>query len=489
MFGITHAPDFDHDGLHWYNTKAPIALADLRGRLVILDFWTFCCVNCLHTLPTLRLVEESFPEEVAVIGVHSPKFLHECGDDALAAALQRYDIRHPVVHDPATILWDQYGVKAWPSLVFISPDGMVIGQMTGEPDPHMLLNGIASMLVQFRHDGQLCPTPLGHPPAGPAPSPGERLRFPGKIKPCPSRDGCKLWAIADTGHHQVVLCDDAGAELGRWGGPEPGFADGLAAARFNGPEGLVCDLAAIYVADTRNHAIRRIDRTSGQVSTLAGTGHRGQTLPDQRSPPSTALASPWDLELSRDSLYFANAGSHQIGRLDLAEDSLHLVAGGGGENRVDGDGAEAQLAQPSGLALGPDGDCLYFTDSESSSIRRLALGDARTVSTISGGGLFDYGSNDGPCARAGFQHPLGLTLGGPGLAVADSYNSSVRLIDLERAEVTSFHPQCADSPCLPWNEPAGIAADGPHRLLLSDTNNHRIVEIRLDRGTARTWMK
>lgn len=488
MFGITHAPDFDQAGLVWFNVAAPLSLTDLRGRLVILDFWTFCCVNCLHTLPTLRRIEENHPAEVVVIGIHSPKFAHECGTEALASAILRYDIRHPVIQDPHTALWDEYCIRAWPSLVFISPDGMVIGQMAGEPDPDLLMHGIAAMLERFWDAGTLTPQPLPRA-CLPTPQTAGTLRFPGKIKGCPTIDGGKLWAIADSGHHQIVLVDDGGTEVKRWGTGQPGFADGGVEACFNGPEGLACDGTAIYVADTRNHAVRRIDRISDEVTTLAGVGLRGGILPPGPSAAGqAALASPWDLEVHGGHLYFANAGSHQIGRLDLAAGLIEVLAGGGGEDIVDGPGTDAQLAQPSGLALCPLGTGLYFTDAETSSVRRLSLNGDHRVSTVVGTGLFAYGSDDGPCDRASLQHPLGLTAEGGRLVIADSYNSAVRVVDLAQGSVSSLTPACADPLCRPWSEPAGIIADGSDRLLLSDTNNHRIVEIRLDLGISRTWM-
>ncbi len=488
MFGITRAPDFDHPGLIWFNVATPLSLGDLRGRLVILDFWTFCCVNCLHTLPTLRRIEAAHPSEVVVIGVHSPKFAHECAPDALASAILHYDIRHPVIHDPHTVLWEEYCVRAWPSLVFISPDGMVIGQMAGEPNPDLLMRGIGAMLEQFWGEGHLSPAPLLDAPAAVTAAPGA-LRFPGKIKPCPNAHGGKLWAIADSGHHQIVLVDDAGMEVKRWGSGEAGFRDGGADASFNGPEGLACDHVALYVADTRNHAIRRIDRVTGEVSTLAGVGLRGDILPPgKRVAAGMALASPWDLEVRAGQLYFANAGSHQIGRIDLARGRLQVLAGTGEEGIVDGPGPQALLAQPSGLALAPQGDALYFTDAETSSVRRLSLTDAGRVTTLIGTGLFDYGDADGPCEQASLQHPMGLAALDGRLVVADSYNGALRVIDLAQGIVSTLSPAGTDPPGLAWSEPAGIAADGPDRLLLSDTNNHRIVEIRLDHGSSRTWM-
>ncbi|MCR6631360.1 MAG: thioredoxin-like domain-containing protein [Magnetospirillum sp.] len=485
MFGITRAPDFDRDGLTWFNVAQPLTLADLRGRLVILDFWTFCCINCVHVQPTLRRLEESFPGQVVVIGVHSPKFDHERDEAELAHAIARYGIAHPVVHDPDLRLWDDYAVRAWPTLVFISPDGYVIGQLAGEPHPDLLLQGLGDMARQFFARGELKPQPL---PLTPVTEDGGRLRFPGKIKPCPEDDGTKLWALADTGHNQVALLTDEGEEFLRYGTGEAGNRDGAAhEASFDGPEGLACDGRFIYVADTRNHAIRRIDRQTGWVDTLAGLGCRGAILRQPEPALGAALASPWDLEIVDGVLYFANAGSHQIGAVDLSTGMVRPVAGSGGESIIDGDGDNAALAQPSGLSLAPEGNALFFTDSETSAVRRLCLRSGR-VETLVGHGLFDFGYANGPLDRAKMQHPLGVAAVDGRVFVADSYNSAIRVISLADRMVSDLDGlDCADPVCRPPSEPAGIAADGPHRLLVSDTNNHRIVEYRLDRGTMRTW--
>lgn len=484
MFGITRAPDFDREGLTWFNVAGPLTLADLKGRLVVLDFWTFCCVNCYHVHPTLKRLEHSLPAELAVIGIHCPKFDHERDPDYLAHAIARYGITHPVVHDPDMKLWDEYGIRAWPTLVFISPDGYVIGELAGEPHPDLLLQGIGDMARQFFARGELKPKALDLAPISEA---GGALRFPGKIKSCPSPDGTKLWALADTGHNQVVVLEDDGSEYLRYGTGAAGHVDGGVEAAFNAPEGLACDHTHIYVADTRNHAIRRIDRATGMVDTLAGLGVRGAILRQPEPGHGAALASPWDVEVMGGMLYFANAGSHQIGALDLATGMVWPAAGAGGESIVDGDGANAQLAQPSGLALAPGGDSLYFADAETSSVRRLRLADGR-VETLVGQGLFDFGHANGPYDKAKMQHPLGVAAVDGTVFVADSYNSAIRVINLGQQLVRDLDDMtCADRVCRLPAEPAGIAADGPFRLLVSDTNNHRVVEYRLDQGIFRTW--
>lgn len=475
MFGITRAPDFPKDGLSWFNVDRPLSLSDLKGRLVILDFWTFCCVNCFHVQPTLRDLQDRFGHELAVIGVHSPKFTHERDPRALASALARYDIRHPVLHDPDMVMWDAYCVRAWPTLVFVGPDGRVIGQLAGEPNPDRLSEGLEDLLAQLFQRGALRPGPLT---CAPHLDPGGGLRFPGKIKPGPGGG----YVIADSGHHQIVWADEAGREQARFGTGEAGFRDGdCRNAAFNAPEGLVADDHFIYVADTRNHAIRRIEAATGWVETLAGLGLRGGTLSGPEMGLTAALASPWDLEHVHGTLYFANAGSHQIGALDLATRQVRRVAGTGAENISDAKACSALLAQPSGLAL-VDGDWLYFTDAESSAIRVLHLADGK-VETLAGTGLFDFGHKNGGLSQARFQHPLGLTADRTHLYVADSYNGAVRVIDLAAERVCDLAlPDCLA-------EPAGLCLTADGGLLISETNRHRLLYYDLVRGAVRVWMQ
>jgi thiol-disulfide isomerase/thioredoxin len=484
MEAPVRAPEIARPAMTWFNVAAPLSLADLRGRIVILDFWTFCCINCMHVLPSLHRVEQRFPDEVAVIGVHSPKFFAEREPENVAAAIARYGISHPVVHDPNMTLWREYAVRAWPTLVFLDPEGYVIGQFSGEPDPDRLIEAVGDLVEQAREHRVLEPAPLL---VETAPAPAGRLAFPGKIKALPGGG----WAITDAGHHRIVVADEQGGELARYGSGQAGFADGAAGeAMFRDPQGLVADTTTIYVADTGNHAVRAIDRASGRVMTLAGTGRRGAILGAPASAAETALASPWDLEIEGGLLYVANAGSHQLGVLDLAAGTVARLAGNGAEALVDGEALEgAALAQPSGLALDRSGRRLFFADSEISAARVLDL-ERGEVTTLVGAGLFDFGHKNGSFGEARLQHALGLAWSEDGLIVADSYNRAVRLLDLENRQVSDIEPGlvCQDPVCLPLGEPAGIAVAGDGRLLLADTNNHRILELNPAGASYRTWM-
>ncbi|HEX2581876.1 MAG TPA: thioredoxin-like domain-containing protein [Dongiaceae bacterium] len=473
------APELARDSLRWFNTPYPLSLEAVRGRLVILDFWTFCCINCLHILPILAEVETLYADHVTVIGVHSPKFTAEKDADAVKAAIGRYEIHHPVIHDPDMQLWRDYAVRAWPTLVFVSPDGYVMGQFSGEPDRDKLLATIEAVLAAYEKEGRLVASIL---PAMTENTQAGELAFPGKIKPAPGLG----YTLADSGHHRILLLDHEGAILKSFGG-EAGFRDGMKPL-FRAPQGLAASRDAIYVADTGNHALRRIDIETGRVTTLAGSGARGPILEEAQPAGASALASPWDVALDGDKLYFANAGTHQLGCLRLAQDRVTLVAGNGRENIVDGAALEAQLAQPSGLALA--GTLLYFVDSETSSLRQVSLEPPSRVDTLIGAGLFVFGHSNGPFAEARLQHSLGLCRYGEHLLIADSYNNALRRVDLAQGVLRDFGEDylCLDDLCLPYAEPSGIHADEQH-ILVSDTNNHRIVALDPGRKTMRTWLR
>jgi thiol-disulfide isomerase/thioredoxin len=469
------APELARPGIVWLNTPRPLSLAELRGRLVILDFWTSSCINCLQLQPTLAELEARFGDRIAVIGVHSPKFAAERGIDKLAAAIQRYGVAHPVAQDVEFTIWRQYAVRAWPTLVLISADGYVLGSHAGEPDRDRLIETVDRLLAAAP------PTALPDLPRAPASQAAGRLRFPGKLAAIGGG-----WALCDSGHHQIVLLTADGAERARFGSGAPGLADGpAAAARFTSPQGLALQDEALIVADTGNHALRRIDLASGAVTTLAGDGRRDRPLVGPAS--DVALASPWDVAVLPRGIAFANAGTHQLGLFDPAARTVARLAGSGREGLLDGPAEEAALAQPSALVLAADGRSLYFLDSETSALRRLDL-DTNRVASLIGSGLFDFGHENGAFAGALLQHPLALALDGTRLYIADSYNDTVRVAELGPGRIADLDDGflCQAPLCRAPSEPAGIALAGD-RLLLADSNSHRILAYDLPGRTVRTW--
>lgn len=480
------APEIARPGLQWFNVAEPLPIAQLRGRIVILDFWTEGCINCIHIIPILRTIEQRYPDKVVVIGVHSPKFAREKSATSVQDAIRRYEIHHPIIHDPEMTLWQAYGVEAWPTLVLIGADGKVLGQVQGEPEPGRFNQLIADLLD--KSSSLIKPEHLALKPLE---APQGRFSFPGKLKPVPGT--AKRWALADAGHNQIVLLDDHGADLRRFGSGKPGLVDGAAtSASFDHPQGLIATTDAIYVADTSNHAIRKIDLASGAVTTLAGTGQRGATLGAASAGKTTALASPWDLERQGQQLYFANAGTHQIGVLNLASNKVSVFAGSGEEALTDGPAKSAAFAQPSGLAISDDGVTLFVADAESSAIRAVRLKDKTSVDTLVGAGLFDFGRINGGFKTGRLQHPLGVAVDGQDVLVADTYNNAVRRLDLPQRQISEFDGgayTCMDPVCIPTREPAGIAVDGKDRVLLVDTGNQRIDEYRPSSKSYHTWAR
>ncbi|KAA3611928.1 MAG: hypothetical protein DWQ01_07550 [Planctomycetota bacterium] len=463
-----HAPDLK--GRAWLNTEKPLESwkKDLKGHVVLLDFWTYCCINCIHVLPDLRALEEEFKDEAfLVIGVHSNKFEQEGEARNIRQAILRYDIRHPVVVDDEHRIWRGFGVRAWPSFVLVDPEGYVLGGLSGEGHLELLRSVIRRVLDEHRSKGTLADKPLRPELLQPEPT---LLRYPGKVL----AHGENVF-VADSSGHRLLEVDGAdGRVLRVFGSGEAGHRDGEASqAQFRNPQGMAVYGEWLYVADTDNHRIRRIHLQKGTVDTVAGKGKQARPLPKPGKPMETDLNSPWALEIVGDQLYVAMAGSHQLWLIDLKENQLQSAAGSGRENIVDGPASVAQLAQPSGLAF-LNGK-LYFADSEVSAVRFLDL-EKKEVGTVLGTGLFDFGDRDGGPEVAQLQHPLGLAIWKQQLLVADTYNGKVRSLDPKtRTSKTLFGGEDQD---LQFWEPGGLDVSGD-TLYVADTNNHRILAIDL----------
>ncbi|HSL37412.1 MAG TPA: thioredoxin-like domain-containing protein, partial [Arthrobacter sp.] len=442
-------------GRNWLNTGGKsLDLESLRGKIVLLDFWTFCCINCLHVLDELRPLEQQYSDVLVTVGVHSPKFEHEADPVALAAAVERYEIRHPVLDDPELDTWKAYTARAWPTLVVIDPEGYIVAHLSGEGHADGLAVLIPELIAEHEAKGTL------HRGDGPyvAPEPTSgTLRFPGKALFLPdgrgvgSASAAGSWLVTDTGHHRLVeLSTDFQAVLATYGSGDKGHADGNAAtARFNEPQGLVLlpeDVAAetgydVVIADSVNHRLRGLSLADGTVSTLAGNGvqrllETGPARVDEEGaaygarlepdPLQVSLSSPWDVVWSTKlhAVVVAMAGVHQIFSFDPRSGAVSIVAGNGLEGLLDGAAEEAGFAQSSGLAEDADGN-IWVADSETSALRKLVIGDggAITVESAVGKGLFDFGFRDGKASEARLQHPLGVTVLPDGsVAISDTYN-------------------------------------------------------------------
>jgi len=441
----------------------------------------------MQLLPQLAEVEKHFPEELVIVGVHSPKFPAERDSRSLRSAVQRNEVEHPVVNDADMTIWSSYAVRAWPTLMFLDPQGRVIGKHEGEAPADALIDTIAGLIGRYDPEGLINRTPISG--LRPMPRPDTPLAFPGKIL----ADGAsgRLF-IADTGHNRIVVTKLDGSDPWVIGTGEIGLVDGgIDEARFHNPEGLALDGDTLYVADKNNHAIRRVDLSARSVTTIAGTGALGMSYAEAGPAHSVDLRSPWDLTLHGTTLYIAMAGMHQIWALDPAAGMLFPYAGTGREEIRDYDLERARLAQPSGLDN--DGRKLYFVDSETSSVRTADLPPFDEVRTIVGTGLFDFGDKDGVGDEVLLQHPLGLALGDGVLYVADSYNDKIKRVYPSERRVESWlgdgTPGQADGTgsAARFHQPSGLAvASG--KLFIADTNNHAIRVADLATGDVSTLM-
>jgi DNA-binding beta-propeller fold protein YncE len=489
LAGTVPAPEFPV-GLDWLNIEQPLTLAQLQGKLVLLDFWTYGCVNCMHVIPDLQQLEEEYPEELVVIGVHSAKFDNEGITENIRQVILRYGIEHPVVNDHDFDVWNTWGASAWPSAVLIDPAGNAVLGHRGEGYYQVFKPLIESLVLEFDQSGLIdrTPLPLKLEKEGRAPT---VLSFPGKLLVDEARG--RIF-ISDTGNHRIVVVETAtGRVLDVMGGPDPGFSDGnFVQAAFHDPQGLALstDGTLLFVADSSNHAIREIDLEAGTIETLVGTGRQAQVYPPQGGiAPKVDLSTPWDLELGDGQLFIAMAGSHQIWSLDLENGSIDALVGSGREGTADGPLQTSELAQPSGLTLDRLGR-LFFADSEGSSIRWAELEEGGEVWTAVGTGnsLFDFGDQDGFGPEVRLQHPLGVVAYENRIYVADTYNSKIKRLDPETRVIETLFGggqgwRDGDNPL--FYEPGGLdAADG--KLYVADTNNHAIRIINLVDGKTST---
>src|SRR5688500_8317801 len=387
-------------GSGWLNTDKPLSIAALKGKVVLLDFWTYGCINCIHIIPDLKKLEAKYPNELVVIGVHSAKFKNEKETENIRRIILRYEIEHPVYNDSEFGVWQSYGVRAWPTRVLIDPAGYIIGGVSGEGYYDVIDETIGKVAADFRKRGELNEEPLKlvleRAKVGDLP-----VAFPGKILADAASD--RLF-IADSNHNRIVVSKLDGTLVDTIGAADIGAADGaFDKATFYRPQGLALAGNSLYVADTENHLIRRVDLKTRTVETIAGTGKQTVEYPPKGGPGrTTALSSPWDLQLIGRALYIAMAGPHQIWKLDLGNNEVSIFAGSGREARLDGPLAESGFAQPSGIASIEN--TLYVADSESNIIRAIDIAGG-TVKTLVGGALFELRDEDGSRYAVRLPHP------------------------------------------------------------------------------------
>ena len=473
-------------GVEWLNSSGEITMKDLRGKIVLVDFWTYCCINCMHILPDLKFLEEKYPKELVVIGVHSAKFDNEKDTENIRRAVMRYEIEHPIVNDANMAIWRGFGVRAWPTLVLLDPEGYYCGYISGEGNREPLDAVIAKLIEYHKAKGTLDETPVRFDLEQQRAKPGA-LRFPGKVL---ADETSNRLFITDSNHNRIVITTLEGKLLETIGNGRAGSQNGdFQTASFFRPQGTALVGDKLYVSDTENHLLRVVDLKSKKVTTLAGTGEQARFRAEGGALLKTALNSPWAITVVGETMYVAMAGPHQLWSHKLGSNEIGVFAGSGREDVINGPFKESAFAQPSGMSS--DGKSLFVADSEGSSIRKVALGSKGEVTTIAGTfelpqgqSLFAFGDVDDVGEKARFQHPLDVLFHDGAVFVADSYNHKIKRVELDGNAVTTvLGTGKAGTKLSPpqLSEPAGLTA-AKGKLFIADTNNHRICVVDLKSG-------
>lgn len=445
----------------WLNTDKALSLKDFKGKILLLDFWTFGCINCQHIIPDLKKLEKEYEKELVVIGVHSAKFESEKTNNNIRKAILKFGIEHPVVNDADYDVWESYGIKAWPTVVLISPDGKVVGQHAGEGIYKPVKQNIDLLIKQYGDKINREPVAFKLEKSKEA---NTFLKFPSKMI---SDDSGHIW-FADSGNNRVLKINSEGKILDIIGKGNEGFENGdFAAATFYEPHGLALYGNTLYIADTKNNSIRKADLTTKKVETVAGDGEMGYYFFNDKWDTNVKPNSPWDLLIDGDVMYIANAGNHQILKMDLKTNQVNRFAGSGREALTNGTFKESAFNQPSGLTK--IGDILYVADSEASAVRAIDL-KTQAVTTPLGKGLFDFGDKDGDVDVALLQHCVGVTAKDGKIYISDTYNGKIKTLDLKNERVSTV--------VAGLNEPNDVLFL-ENQMWISDTNNHQLLKVDL----------
>ncbi len=471
--GTITAPEFPKN-MQWLNTDRPLSLKELRGKVVLLDFWTYGCINCYHIIPDLEKLEEDFPNTLVIIGVQSAKFASSGEIQNLRQAVLRWGLKHPVVNDKDFKIWNEYAIHAWPTLVLIDPTGKIVGELSGEGIYDTMHQYISGVIKTFDKEGKINRKPLNFSPLSDKVA-QSLLYFPGKLLADGEHD--RLF-ISDTDHNRIVITNLDGKVEAVVGNGKAALGDGsYSEASFNQPQGLTLIGDKLYIADTGNNAIRIVDLDKKTVTTLAGNGKQAQQFNKPGFGKKVELNSPWDITHIGDELYVAMAGPHQIWKIDPHTGFSEPFAGTGAEGLQEGKRRDIPMAQPSGITT--DGKYLYVAEPEASAVQRIGLGDDKQVTTIVGKGLFVFGDKDGSRKHALLQHDLGIALWNGKLLVADTYNNKIKEIDPETGRTTTFLGngksgyKDGTGKEAEFDEPGGLSVAG-NWLYIADTDNHLI---------------
>lgn len=452
------------DRLVWPGSTQALRMADLRGMPTLLLFGCASSAWTRQRLDDISRLLRRHGDSLQAAALLAPRFDAERDPRSLNQLQCEHALTYPLALDADWVAWQQFGIESWPTLLLLDAEGRERRRVVGAGPVAELAELVQALLAETTE----APQKKTSATSGKRnPMPELPLSFPTAIVVA----GSKLY-LADTGHHRILECDLNGRILRQFGSGAYDFLDGGATvAAFRRPQGLALQRETLFVADTGNHALRKIDLRSGDVATICGNG-------DAPSQVGTAVIDqPCGLQASSSHLYVAMAGDNRICAYDLSKDVLETIAGSGFYAINDGNGMFAAFAQPTGLALRQD--VLYVCDAGGSAIRAVYLRDQR-VQTLVGQGPYDFGNIDGPRSIARLQWPRAIALDphDPLLWIADAGNDRICTLRLGGGVVSNHSmPQRL-------HNPGGVAC-GDDALWITDTGAHALLRLDGRDGTLR----
>jgi len=459
------APELDAS-LSWMNVT-PLRLAAMRGHPVVLLFWNSSSAHCYNALQSTAQLAARFRGSVFFVAVHVPKFDFERDGSNALEVMHRKGAVLPLANDADWATWQHYEVGAWPTAILIDPEGKIRQTFIGDRE----IDGMAQVLDVLSDEYFDRSPGIAEPPRLTAPAQHNALSGPGGLAVSANR----LY-VADTGHHRILECTHDGRVLRRIGNGNRDFVDGLAdTSGFNNPRGLLLSQDRLYVADSGNHALRRIDTRTGEVDTLIGNGHFGDPAPGAlREALDSPLDRPFGLAILDNAIFISNASGHQVWAMEMGTRKLRCLSGAGTLGTEDGAADVATFAQPTGLAV--VGDQLFVADAASSALRSIRIVDG-SVRTVFGRGLFEFGLKDGGARQAHMQHPTALASIGAnqGLWIADSGNGFLRKFLIRNQALSTVTLPTA------LKQPSALAS-WQNQVWIADATTHLVWRYDADSG-------
>lgn len=460
----------------WLNLADDLKVSDLKNRVILLDFWTYDCVNCLQVNSKIKELEQEFGSKLTVIGVHCSNFESAKNTAAVRKAVIKYDIDYPVINDQNLAICNSFKPESienieLPTAILLDYHGQVSRKYIGRNDINKHLKEDVSKLIakyNYRLNRDLLPILL------------EKNKITGHVLSFPTRleyvkdfeyNGARFPAmfIANSGKNNIIISSMAGEIIATIGSLRQGFDDGdFDTASFDLPNGMVYKNHKLYVADTNNDAIRVVDFKENKVSTLIA----GE-ISNQNDSSAITLSSPTDIKFypDADNIIIASAGNNQILQYDLTKQTSKIIAGDGQNGIKDGKYPQNSLAQTSSLAV--FGQKIYFVDAKSSSLR--VIDKDGTLTTLAAKGVAES-------EKSLLEHPLSLTVDDTGIYIADSYNNSIKKYDFSSHKINNFigtknsGNNLGSKGNTEFDEPNGIVSV-IDKFYIADSNNDRIVVI------------